>query len=104
MPRLGREQLDNYEYLFQAILSLEDMEECGAFFGDLFTIQELNSFSQRLQVARMLLKGETYETIRRQDQVSSSTITRINTELQFGSGGYKKIIDRIDGAQAAEEE
>lgn len=103
MPRLDRFHSDDFDYLFQAILSLEDMEECQAFFGDLFTIQELKTFSQRLQVARCLLQGDTYDAIRKQVQVSSSTITRINTELQFGSGGYGKIIRRIDGEAPADE-
>ena len=44
MPRLDRFHSDDFDYLFQAILSLEDMEECQAFFGDLFTIQELKTF------------------------------------------------------------
>lgn len=96
MPRLDQKHAENFEYLFQAVLSLEDLEECRAFFGDLFTMQELKSFSQRLQVARCLMRGDTYEAIRRQTQVSSSTITRINTELQFGSGGYEKIISRMN--------
>lgn len=95
MLRLDQKYAKDFEYLFRAFLSLEDMEECLAFFGDLFTMQELKTLSQRLEVARCLLRGDTYETIRKQVQVSSSTITRINTELQFGAGGYKKIIRKL---------
>ena len=50
-------------------------------------------FSQRLQVAKRLLDGQTYETIRSEVGVSSATITRISTELQFGAGGYRSVID-----------
>ena len=65
------------------------------FFGDLLTIQELSAFAQRLQVARMLSEGKTYETIRAEIATSSSTITRVNTELRYGSGGYKLVLDRL---------
>ena len=89
MPRIDQNQMDNLRELMETILSLRDMEECKAFFSDLCTVQELISFSQRLQVAKRLLKNETYETIRSQIPVSSTTITRINTALQYGAGGYR---------------
>ena len=40
------------DYLFQAILSLENKEECYTFFEDICTINELLSLSQRFEVAR----------------------------------------------------
>lgn len=79
---------------YQVILSLNDVDECRAFFRDLFTMQEQINFSQRIQVARLLMEGKTYETIRREVSVSSATITRINTCLQFGTGGYRKMLSR----------
>ena len=42
------------DYLFNAILSLENKEECYTFFEDICTINELLSLSQRFEVARML--------------------------------------------------
>ncbi len=94
MPRIDQNQMDNLRELMETILSLRDMEECKAFFSDLCTVQELISFSQRLQVAKRLLKNETYETIRSQIPVSSTTITRINTALQYGAGGYRLVLCR----------
>ncbi len=94
MTHLTENQNENIDQLLAVILSLRDMEECRAFFSDLCTMQELISLSQRLQVAKHLLKGETYEEIRSHVPVSSSTITRINTELQFGSGGYRSVLCR----------
>lgn len=44
----------NVEFLFQAILKLETMEECYQFFEDLCTVPELRALSQRLLVAKML--------------------------------------------------
>ena len=37
---------DNVDFLFQAILALETMEECYDFFEDLCTVTELKAISQ----------------------------------------------------------
>jgi len=95
MPRQDPNQDEVLHELFEAVLALENVQECGDFFSDLFTRQELLSFSQRLQVAKLLLAGETYEMVRKQVSVSNSTITRINTALQFGPGGYRTVLRRL---------
>ncbi|MBR6812662.1 MAG: TrpR-related protein YerC/YecD [Oscillospiraceae bacterium] len=96
MSRLDLNRNESIDELLEAILSIKDMEQCRAFFSDLCTMQELKVFSQRLQVAKRLLDGQTYEMIRSEVPVSSSTITRISTELQFGAGGYKSVIDALE--------
>lgn len=95
MPRIRNDRSESIDQLFRAVLSLRDLEECYRFFGDLLTVQELAAFAQRLQVARMLSEGKTYETIRTEISTSSSTITRVNTELRYGSGGYQMVLDRL---------
>lgn len=95
MPRIRNERNESIDTLFRAILSLEDLDECYRFFGDLLTVQEVSAFAQRLQVARMLSENATYETIRAEIATSSSTITRVNTELRYGSGGYKMVLERL---------
>ena len=95
MPRIRNDRNDSTDQLFRAILSLQDLDECYRFFGDLLTVQELSAFAQRLQVARMLSEGNTYEAIRGEIATSSSTITRVNTELRYGSGGYKMVLERL---------
>ena len=95
MPRIRNERNESIDTLFRAILSLENLDECYRFFGDLLTVQEVSAFAQRLQVARMLSENATYETIRAEIATSSSTITRVNTELRYGSGGYKMVLDRL---------
>lgn len=47
------------DYLFKAILSLQDKEECYIFFEDICTINELLSLSQRFEVAKMLREQKT---------------------------------------------
>jgi TrpR-related protein YerC/YecD len=100
MAHLQQTQTEGIDQLFQAMLSLENIDECRAFFSDLFTRQELSAFAQRLQVAKLLLEGNTYEMVRAQVPVSSSTITRINTELRYGSGGYHMVLERLEQAAA----
>ncbi|HJA24954.1 MAG TPA: helix-turn-helix domain-containing protein [Candidatus Fournierella merdigallinarum] len=81
--------------LFEAILSLESMEECDTFFEDLCTMKELADMAQRLEAAKMLLEGKTYEQIVRQVEISTATISRINRCIQYGNGGYELIINRL---------
>ena len=95
MPRIRNDRRESIDQLFHAILSLQDLDECYRFFGDLLTVQELSAFAQRLQVAGMLSDGKTYEAIRAEIATSSSTITRVNTELRYGSGGYRMVLERL---------
>lgn len=95
MPRIRLNPSQPMDDLFRAVLSLQNVDECYRFFGDLLTVKELASIAQRLQVARLLSEGNTYEMIRDRLTISSSTITRINTELCYGSGGYQMVLDRL---------
>ncbi len=81
--------------LFEAILTLESVDECYAFFEDLCTINEMNSLAQRLQVAQMLKEGRTYTSIEEETGVSTATISRVKRFLQYGAGGYNLILERI---------
>lgn len=81
--------------LFRAILSLDDMDECYRFFEDLCTINEIQSLSQRLQVAKMLREKHTYLDIAKVTGASTATISRVNRALNYGQDGYDMIFDRI---------
>ena len=80
--------------LFEAIAQLASAEEAADFFRDLCTAQELQSLSTRWQVARMLDQGLHYQAIAAQTGASPATISRVNTWLRFGRGGYRKMLDR----------
>ena len=82
--------------LFEAILSLENEEECYRFFEDICTIKELQSIAQRLEVAKLLRKKKTYSDIEEITKASTATISRINKCLMYGSDGYKLILDRLE--------
>lgn len=83
------------DFLFKAILSLENIEECYEFFEDLCTINELQSMSQRLHVANLLYSELSYNEIVEKTQASTATISRVNRCLQYGTDGYKKVLNRI---------
>ena len=82
------------DQLFEAILSLDSMEECYEFFEDICTVNELRSLAQRLEVARMLKEGVSYEKIVAVTGASTATISRVKRCLVYGADGYKKILAR----------
>lgn len=84
------------DMLFNAILSLQNLDECYAFFEDICTIAELNSLAQRLQVAMMLRKKKTYTEICERTGVSTATISRVNRCLEYGEDGYKLALTRLE--------
>jgi len=83
------------EDLFRAILTLETVEECADFFGDLCTVQELRAMAQRYQVAVMLKEKKVYSDIVKTTGASTATISRVNRSLHYGCDGYGIIFDRM---------
>ncbi len=83
------------ENMYKAILTLESVEECMKFFDDLCTVSELMAMEQRYQVASCLNDGMIYNDILAETGASSATISRVNRSLQYGSGGYSIVFDRI---------
>lgn len=81
--------------LFEAILLLEDQEDCYRFFEDVCTINELHAIAQRLQVAKLLSEKKTYSEIEELTKASTATISRINKCLVYGSDGYKRVLERM---------
>ena len=80
--------------LFEAVLSLKNLEECYAFFEDACTIKEILDISQRLKAAKMLSSGANYADVSRETGMSTATISRVSKCLEYGAGGYKTAIER----------
>ncbi len=78
--------------LYEAILCLETKEECEAFFADLCTVLELQTISQRLQVAKMLRDHRVYHDIVGTTGASTATISRVNRSL---GNGYEIVFERL---------
>lgn len=82
--------------LIQSILALKSEEECRAFLEDLMTGKEIQDCSQRILVASLLKEGMVYSRIAGATGASSATISRVNRCLTYGTGGYRKVLDRLD--------
>ncbi len=83
------------DYLFEAILSLETIDDCYNFFDDLCTIKENTEMAKRMCVAKMLEENTVYTEINEKTGLSTATISRINRCLKYGSDGYVKILKRL---------
>ncbi len=88
-------KISSAEELFRAILTLETVEECADFFGDLCTVQELRAMSQRYQVAVMLKQKKVYSDIVKTTGASTATISRVNRSLAYGNDGYDMVLARL---------
>ena len=86
--------------LFDAVLQLRDREECYKFFEDVCTVNELQSLSQRFEVAKMLTEGKTYLDIAEKTGASTATISRVNRSLLYGSDGYNMVFSRMRKEEA----
>lgn len=82
---------DAVDHLFDAILSLQNREECYTFFEDVCTVNELLSLSQRFEVAKMLRDQKTYLDIAEKTGASTATISRVNRSLNYGNDGYDMV-------------
>lgn len=85
--------------LFEAILSLKNVDECYLFFEDACTVKELTDIAQRLKSAKMLASGANYTEVGKETGMSTATISRVNKCLEYGNGGYRMVIERLDGEE-----
>lgn len=87
---------EKVDYLFKAILTLESVEDCYAFFEDLCTISEIQEMSRRIHAAKLLRDDRVYADIAAQTGLSTATISRVNRCLKYGSDGYIKAIEAVE--------
>ena len=90
---------DSTDELCEALLSLKNKEECYVFLEDVCTIKEILEMSQRLSVAKLLSKGLSYAQISQKTGVSTATIGRISRCIEYGNGGCKMIIERLEESE-----
>ncbi len=83
------------DQLFEAVMLLENQEECYSFFEDIATVSEIKALAQRLEVARMLKAGHIYEDIVHRTGASTATIARVKRCLNYGADGYKTVLARL---------
>ena len=98
-PKVRNEQTD---LLVEAVLKLQSSEDAYRFFEDVCTIAEMKSMAQRIEVARMLRSGVTYQEIAKETGASSATISRVNHALLYGADGYRRVLDALDEVSGEE--
>ncbi|MCR4276761.1 MAG: YerC/YecD family TrpR-related protein [Candidatus Roizmanbacteria bacterium] len=80
------------KYLAKAFLKLKNEQEVVNFLRDLLTVKEMEEFSNRLEMAKLLKEGISYKAIAKKLKVSTTTVTRTAHWLFHGCGGYEKVI------------
>ena len=86
---------ESVDKLFEAILLLQNVEECYRFFEDICTVSEIKSLAQRLEVAKMLMENKTYTLISNLTGASTATISRVKRSLDYGADGYRLVLERL---------
>ena len=81
-----------FEGFFEAVLQLKSVEDCQKFFEDVCTIKEMEDMSGRLDVARLLRDGKSYQEVSKLTGASTATISRVNKCLNYGAGGYAIVL------------
>ena len=79
------------EALYNIILTLDNMEDCKAFFEDLCTRKEVEKMAERAYAAKLLLEGKTYNQVMEDADISSATLSRVSQCVQYGQG-YRKML------------
>lgn len=91
-----RNKIPDLDRLFEAVLKLENIDECYDFFDDLCTVSELKDMAQRICVAGMLREKRHYNDIVAKTGASTATISRVKRTLDIGCDGYKIVFDRME--------
>ena len=97
MEKIHTREVDAF---FDAILALNNREECYRFFEDALTVKEILDIAQRLKAAKMLKNGKSYTEVIAETGMSTATISRVSKALERGAGGYDLVIARVaEGAK-----
>lgn len=89
-----KKQIDQ---LCELIASIDDPKEVKAFLEDLCSECEIGQMAQRVECAKLLLEGNTYNKIIAKTEISSATLSRISRCAQHGSGGYSRTLAQFFG-------
>ena len=84
------------DQLLATIVRLQSVDEAAAFMRDLCTRRELEEMSHRWEAVKLLDQGIPYREISERTGLSTATITRINQWLQYGTGGYRSMLSKIE--------
>ncbi len=78
--------------LFDILAELDSPEKIALLLDDLCTPKEIDYMAQRIEGAKLLMQGESYNKIIGKTSISTATLGRINRCIQYGGGGYKQLL------------
>jgi TrpR-related protein YerC/YecD len=84
------------DLLWTSIANLETRDEVKTFFKDLLSESEAIMLARRIEIARYLLEGWSYDKITQELNVGKDTIVRVQVWLSSGFGGYEKAIEGFE--------
>ena len=95
ISRLSKAQRDELFIDFvKSVTSLRNSLEAANYIKDLLTESEVMILSRRLQIARLLDAGNTYEQVNKITKASYTTIAKVHWWLKLYGDGYRTVIKR----------
>lgn len=79
--------------LCEVLVSLNDPKEAMLFLEDLCTAKEIEYMAQRVEAARLLMEGKTYQEVTDRISISSATLTRVSKCVK-AELGYRRVLRR----------
>ncbi len=79
------------DQLYHVIASLHTKEEVALLLDDLCTYKEIEYMAQRIEAARLLLNGHTYNEVTERVNISSATLSRVSKCVKYKEG-YRQIL------------
>jgi len=91
-----REIMKTLDTLYTAASSVKGRDAVKLFLKDLLTESERLMLGRRLMIARLLLRGTTYDEVRKRLGVGYATITRVERWLQDQLPGYEQALAGLE--------
>ena len=105
IPKLSKQEQEKLLIGFcKALVELRTPEEAAHFLKDLLSKQEAEMLAKRIEIARLLIEGLTYETIQKSLKVSHGTVARVSHWLVNAGEGYRLIVSRVKPEKSEKQE
>ena len=96
-------QPSDHQLLYELLASLNTTEDIALLLSDLCTVKEIDQMDQRIRSAKLLMDGKTYNQVCDETGISTVTLSRVSRALQYGSGGYSRLLRNFIDTQPKDE-
>ena len=95
VDRLSKKEQDELFLDFvRSISSLRSSIEAANYIKDLLSESEVLMLARRLQIARLLNAGNTYEQVNKITKASYTTVAKVHWWLKLYGDGYRTVLKR----------